>query len=88
MVGASRFERPTSCSQGRRANQAALRPDLQEVNPNNQIPNLKTISNNKCPNNQKNFVYFEILLFGISVIIRYLVLAIWLLTSYLTHPYC
>ena len=27
MVGASRFERPTSCSQGRRANQAALRPD-------------------------------------------------------------
>ena len=28
MVGASRFERPTSCSQGRRANQAALRPDF------------------------------------------------------------
>ena len=28
MVGASRFERPTSCSQGRRANQAALRPDV------------------------------------------------------------
>ncbi len=28
LVGASRFERPTSCSQGRRANQAALRPDL------------------------------------------------------------
>ncbi len=28
MVGASRFERPTSCSQGRRANQAALRPDM------------------------------------------------------------
>jgi hypothetical protein len=27
MVGASRFERPTSCSQGRRANQSALRPD-------------------------------------------------------------
>ena len=27
LVGASRFERPTSCSQGRRANQAALRPD-------------------------------------------------------------
>ncbi len=28
LVGASRFERPTSCSQGRCANQAALRPDL------------------------------------------------------------
>ena len=35
MVGASRFERPTSCSQGRRANQAALRPD--KLNSNNQI---------------------------------------------------
>ncbi len=30
LVGASRFERPTSCSQGRRANQAALRPDIFE----------------------------------------------------------
>ena len=28
LVGASRFERPTSCSQGRRANQAALRPAI------------------------------------------------------------
>jgi hypothetical protein len=28
MVGESRFELPTSCSQGRRANQAALLPDL------------------------------------------------------------
>lgn len=27
MVGARGFEPPTSCSQGRRANQAALRPD-------------------------------------------------------------
>jgi hypothetical protein len=27
MVGESRFELPTSCSQGRRANQAALLPD-------------------------------------------------------------
>ena len=27
LVGASRFERPTSCSQGRRANPAALRPE-------------------------------------------------------------
>lgn len=27
MVGAGRFERPTSCSQGRHANQTALRPD-------------------------------------------------------------
>ena len=31
MVGASRFERPTSCSQGRRANQAALRPDSSQI---------------------------------------------------------
>ena len=30
MVGASRFERPTPCSQGRCANQAALRPDGQD----------------------------------------------------------
>ena len=28
MVGESRFELPTSCAQGRRANQAALLPDL------------------------------------------------------------
>ena len=28
MVGESRFELPTSCSQGRRVNQAALLPDL------------------------------------------------------------
>ena len=28
MVGESRFELPTSCSQGRRANQAALLPDF------------------------------------------------------------
>ena len=27
MVGMGRFERPASCSQGRRANQAALHPD-------------------------------------------------------------
>lgn len=27
LVGASRFERPTSCSQGTRSNQAELRPD-------------------------------------------------------------
>ena len=27
LVGARGFEPPTSCSQGRRANQAALRPD-------------------------------------------------------------
>jgi hypothetical protein len=32
LVGASRFERPTSCSQGRRANQAALRPDASNYN--------------------------------------------------------
>ncbi len=32
MVGASRFERPTSCSQGRRANQSALRPEILNYN--------------------------------------------------------
>ena len=42
MVGASRFERPTSCSQGRRANQAALRPDIS--NANHQNPSPKQIS--------------------------------------------
>jgi hypothetical protein len=32
MVGAAGFEPATSCSQGRRANQAALRPDpLQKI---------------------------------------------------------
>ena len=31
LVGAVRFELTTSCSQGRRANQAALRPDTIEV---------------------------------------------------------
>ena len=41
MVGASRFERPTSCSQGRRANQAALRPDI--LNSNHQMPSSKQI---------------------------------------------
>jgi hypothetical protein len=39
MVGASRFERPTSCSQGRRANQSALRPDISKYN--HQVPNPK-----------------------------------------------
>ena len=39
MVGASRFERPTSCSQGRRANQAALRPAIQIPMTKIQAPN-------------------------------------------------
>jgi hypothetical protein len=31
MVGAAGFEPATSCSQGRRANQAALRPDTKQM---------------------------------------------------------
>ena len=43
MVGASRFERPTSCSQGRRANQAALRPDRTQI----RNSNTETLNNFK-----------------------------------------
>ena len=43
MVGESRFELPTSCSQGRRANQAALLP---ESNSRTFIPH-KQVQNNR-----------------------------------------